>query len=84
MTAKDKILALVYASVQHGIWPFPMPEELAPFHCEKDPSTIHAGWLLWKRHVIVPMHETSLKVVREATVLVGEEFHLVARAQQSY
>jgi len=31
-TAKDKILARVYTCVQHGPLPFPMPEELAPYH----------------------------------------------------
>ena len=53
-TAKDKILARVYTCVQHGTWPFPMPEELAPYHRKKDEMTIHDGCLLWGKRVIVP------------------------------
>ena len=61
LTAKDKILALVYASAQHGTWPFPMLEELPPFTMRKmhQPSMLDAsfgrGMLLH-----VPMHEIKL------------------------
>ena len=58
-TAKDKILARVYTCVQHGTWPFPMPEELAPYHRKKDKMTIHDGCLLWGKRVIVPRKLTE-------------------------
>ena len=46
LTAKDKILALVYASAQHGTWPFPMLEELPPFTMRKmhQPSMLDASF----------------------------------------
>ena len=54
LTTKDKIISRVFACVQHGTWPFPMPEELAPYHRKKDELTIHDGCLLWGKHVIIP------------------------------
>ena len=52
--AKDKILSRVFTCVQHGTWPFPMPEELVHYHWKKEELTLHDGCVLWGKHVIIP------------------------------
>ena len=54
ITATDKILSRVFTCVQHGTWPFPMLEELVPFHWKKEELTLHDGCLLWGKRVIIP------------------------------
>ena len=53
-TAKDKVLSRVFTYVQHNSWPFPMPEEIAPFHRKKEELTLQDGCLLWGKRVIIP------------------------------
>ena len=53
-TAKDKILSRVSTCVHHGTWPFPIPDELAPYHRKKEELTLQDGCILWGKRVIIP------------------------------
>ena len=40
--------------MQHGTWPFPVSEELIPFHWKKEELTLHDGCIPWGKCVIIP------------------------------
>ena len=56
ITAKDKILSRVFTCVQHGTWPFLIPEELVHYHWKKEEFPLHDGSVLWRKHVIIPQN----------------------------
>ena len=53
-TSKDRVLSQVFTYVQYNSWPFPMPEEIAPFHRKKEELTLSDGCLLWGKRIIIP------------------------------
>ena len=90
-TAKDKVLSRVFTYVQHNSWPFPMPEEIAPFHRKKEELTLQDGYLLWEKQVIIPsklqpqlLAELHWPCRHLSNEITGTEFCLVARLEHCH
>ena len=61
-SSKDKHLASVLTSVQHGRWPSKISDKLLPYYQKADELSIVDGCLLWGRQVIIPnsLHQMLL------------------------
>ena len=53
-SSKDKHLATVLTSVQHGRWPSKISEDLLPYYRRANELSVVDGCLLWGRWVIIP------------------------------
>ena len=53
-SSKDKHLATVLTSVQHGRWPSKISEDLLPYYRKTNELSVTDGCLMWGKRVIIP------------------------------
>ena len=51
---KDKELATVMITIQHGCWPSDSKKSLAPYYSRRNDLTVVDGCLTWGRRVVIP------------------------------